>query len=148
MFRVSPRRLRPPSRGSRHFIAVTTHRRQRVFDNPYVVSHTLGEFLRVASARNVAVLAYCFMPDHVDFLVECRSINANLHLFVELAKHRSGHLHKQASGQTLWQDGYEAHMLAPSEDPKRAARYLLERPVRAGLVRDARRYPYCGSVLS
>jgi REP element-mobilizing transposase RayT len=141
---------RPPqrsTRGSRHFIAVTTHRRERLFTHPFIVSRSLGEFLRVASARNVAVLAYCFMPDEVDLLVECRSTHANLRLFVELAKHCSGHLHKQTSGQTLWQDGYEARTLSPSEDLKQVARHLLEHPVRAGLASDPRRYPYCGSAV-
>jgi REP element-mobilizing transposase RayT len=147
MLRVSSLRPAAPSRNRRHFIAITTHRRQRLFDNAFIVSRTLGEFLRSASSRNVAVVAYCFLPNQLDLLVECRSANANLPLFVELAKHRSAHLHKQSSGQLLWQDGFDARPLLPSENLKRAARYVLEHPVRAGLVRDPRRYPYSGSAI-
>jgi hypothetical protein len=47
----------------------------------------------------------------------------------------------------LWQRyGYE-HVLRASEDVFKVARYILENPIRADLVRSVNEYPYLGSTL-
>ena len=62
--------------------------------------------------RYFSVIAYCFMPDHVHFLVE--------------------------------DAGYE-RVLRDEESTVNVARYILENPVRAGLVRQVSEYPFVGS---
>jgi hypothetical protein len=60
---------------------------------------------------------------------------------------------KQSSGQSfaarrkrrLWQDGYYDRVLRPDDDPKKIARYIIDNPVRAGLVRSPLDYPLLGS---
>jgi len=45
----------------------------------------------------------------------------------------------------LWQEGYYEHVLRAEENVRSIARYIVENPVRAGLVAHAIDYPYLGS---
>ena len=85
------------------------------------------------------------MPDHAHLLVEGLSDKSNLRRFVNSAKQHSGYAHGQARRERLWQGGYYDRVLRPSEDPKWVARYILENPVRAGLVESPQDYDFLGS---
>ena len=44
-----------------------------------------------------------------------------------------------------WQEGSHEHVLRGDEDARHVARYIIENPVRAGLVTTPFQYPYLGS---
>ena len=92
-----------------------------------------------------ALLAYCLMPDHAHLLVEGLADTSALRRFAKLAKQRSGARHAIDVGQRLWQEGYDEHVLRGDEDARHVARYIIENPVRAGLVTTPFQYPYLGS---
>jgi hypothetical protein len=48
-------------------------------------------------------------------------------------------------GRGLWQAGYYDRILRHDEDSLTVVRYILENPVRAGLVSRFSDYPYSGS---
>jgi len=87
------------------------------------------------------------MPDHIHLLVEGTTSEANLRRFVKLSKQRSGFGFARVTGQRLWQDGYFERVLRKDEDAKEIARYILENPVRAGLVKWPAEYRYLGSTV-
>ena len=87
------------------------------------------------------------MPDHVHLLAVGCQPSSNCRRFITRAKQFSGYHYQRAFNERLWQRyGYE-HVLRPSEDVFGVARYILENPIRAGLVRSAQDYPYLGSTL-
>ncbi len=131
----------------RCFLTLCSHRRVAVFRSAESVSRTLMEFLRVAEHERFAVLAYCFMPDHLHLLVEGRSSDSDLRLFVSAAKLRSERMHASVHGTRLWQEGYHQRVLRRAQDSRAIARYILEYPVRAGMVRTPLKYPYLGSAV-
>lgn len=45
----------------------------------------------------------------------------------------------------MWQSGYYDHVLRNDEGSLGVMRYILENPVRAGLVAEVQEYPYSGS---
>ena len=92
-----------------------------------------------------AILAYCFMPDHVHLLVEGLSETSDLKRFAKMAKQRSGASHALSVGGPLWQEGYWETMLREADDSRTIARYIMENPVRAGLVASPLQYPFLGS---
>lgn len=75
-------------------------------------------------------MRYCFMSDH---------------RFMSIWKQRSGYRHKQHTGESLWQESYYDHVVRDDEEIIRTVRYVLENPVRKGLVRKFDEYPYSGS---
>ena len=86
------------------------------------------------------------MPDHVHLIVEAKEETSDLKRFVARAKQLSGYVYSQThQRRRLWQRyGFE-HVLRDDESTQRSVRYVLENPVRAGLVRDPREYPFIGS---
>jgi REP element-mobilizing transposase RayT len=86
------------------------------------------------------------MPDHFHALIEGERADANLQRFVRLFKQRSSFYWKRRSGAPLWQRGYFEHVLRAEEDTFDVARYILDNPVRAGLVSRPEDYPFLGSL--
>ena len=85
------------------------------------------------------------MPDHAHLLVEGREETSNLRQFAKLAKQRSGGVFRRRTGEVLWQEGYYDRVLRQDDDAKDVARYIIENPVRAGLVKTPVEYAYVGS---
>jgi len=85
------------------------------------------------------------MPDHLHLLVEGVTEGANLLRFVQVAKRRSGSVYARSARRPLWQEGYYERVVRPSEDARWVARYILQNPVRAGLVEAPSEYEFLGS---
>jgi REP element-mobilizing transposase RayT len=87
------------------------------------------------------------MPDHVHLLAVGCHPTSDCRRFITRAKQLSGYHYQRAFNERLGQRyGYE-HVLRASEDVFSIARYILENPIRAGLVRSVGDYPYLGSTL-
>ena len=52
-------------------------------------------FLRTAGAYQFAVIAYCFMPDHMHALVEGLATSSDFRRFVAMFKQRSAFRHRR-----------------------------------------------------
>ena len=129
----------------RYFLTFCTHERRRLFVMADCVALVHLQFLRTAAGSQMAILAYCFMPDHVHLLIEGLSDDSDGRLFIARAKQFSGFHFQKQFGVPLWQRyGFE-HTLRADEDALSVARYILENPVRAGLVTQVQDYPYLGS---
>jgi putative transposase len=121
----------------------TAGRRHR-FTRRVIVDRTWHEFLRASASTGVEVVAYCFMPDHVHLLVQTTE-GGDIMQFARLAKQLSGYAHAQTTRERLWQPSWHDRLLRDSDDRLDVARYLLENPIRAGLVDDVSAYPFLGS---
>ena len=129
----------------RYSLTICTYRRQRVFVNREAVDLVLWQLLQSASRSGFAVIAYCFMPDHLHLLVEGTDDHAALNEFARVFKQCSAYHWKSAFGSQLWQRSYFEHVLREGESPVKALRYILANPLRAGLVHRVEDYPYLGS---
>ncbi len=102
--------------------------------------------LRAAhDAGRIRVYAYCLMPDHVHLLL---GIGAGRDLTTEVGRWKSlctRALRRSGKAVPMWQRSFYDHALRKEEDVRVAARYILENPVRAGIVRRCEEYPLSGS---
>jgi REP element-mobilizing transposase RayT len=85
------------------------------------------------------------MPDHLHLLLEGIREDADLKKVVRLAKQYSGFYFKQQTRNSLWQRYGHERVLRDDEATATVIRYIIENPVRAGLVSDIRDYPFWGS---
>ncbi|HEY6362029.1 MAG TPA: transposase [Vicinamibacterales bacterium] len=102
-------------------------------------------FLRTAKEFDIADLAHCFMPDHLHAALEGRTQRADLRAFVSRMKQYTGFHFKKQFGEPLWQRYVYEHVIRSDEITSAVIRYVLENPVRAGLVKAVREYPFIGS---
>jgi putative transposase len=108
--------------------------------------HECVSLLRAArEAGRFCLYAYCLMPDHVHLLV---GIGPGSDLTAEIGRWKSlCTLARRRRGlaDAMWQRSFYDHALRKEEDVRVAARYILENPVRAGLVSRIEEYPLSGS---
>jgi putative transposase len=129
----------------RYFLTFCTDFRKQLFVEADVVKPVLSQILRAASETQLALLAYCFMPDHLHLLVEGLADQSDCRAFIKKAKQYSGFDFAKQRGEKLWQRyGFE-RVLRDDEATLIVARYILNNPLRAGLVVDVREYPFVGS---
>jgi putative transposase len=99
----------------------------------------------VCSEKDTRAYAYCLMPDHVHLLLGVGA-SSNLNSVVGAWKsHCYAARRKRGLERRFWQRSFYDHALREEEDLEVAGRYILENPVRAGLVREIREYPLSGS---
>jgi len=110
-----------------------------------IVSSVYEQFARTATQFEFAILAYCFMPDHLHLLSEGVGETSDLPAFVALAKQRAAFVTRVTLATRLWQTGYFERVLRDDDDTFNVARYVVQNPLRAGLVQSPGDYPFMGS---
>src|SRR5262245_28798146 len=124
-----------------YFLTFCTNERNRLFVTAAAVDAVRTQIDRASTAYRFAVIAYCFMPDHLHLLVEGQADDSDCREFISRAKQYSGFHYKAAFGHRLWQRyGYE-HVLRNEEAAVSVARYILENPVRARMVEQITDHP-------
>jgi putative transposase len=131
----------------RYSLRFCTDWRALLFVDPAPVDLVLAQFLRAAARELFAIIVYCFMPDHVHLLVHGVSETSNCRGFLARAKQYSGFHYARRYGRALWQRYAFERVLREGEATSVVARYILENPVRAGLVKAVGEYPFAGSPL-
>jgi len=76
------------------------------------------------------------MPDHVHLLLSFPDIPSFLRVIGEWKKWLTKHQ------QTSWQENFFDHRLRDEENIGQKAEYILQNPVRAGLAKEAKDWPY------
>lgn len=85
------------------------------------------------------------MPDHLHLLAEGREAGSDFTKFVSEAKQRSAYASRPWVRGRVWQEGYFERVLRDDEQTFDVARYIVQNPVRAGLVTSPMEYPFLGS---
>jgi putative transposase len=130
----------------RYSLTFCTDRRSHLFADRAIIDLVLAQISRAAAENQFAVIAYCFMPDHVR-LLEGQSDASDCKRFITRSKQYSGFQFSQVRGGRLWQRyGFE-RVLRDDEDTLIVARYIVANPVRAHLAACVQDYPFVGSLV-
>lgn len=119
---------------------------EKVFVEAGLVGGLAIKLIETAEDLGFTLLCYCFMPNHLHFL--CTGYdNANLIRFVQKFKSSTAYYYKKRCGERLWQRGYYDRILRESDDRYFAVEYIMDNPVRAGLVEKCNEYPFSESFI-
>jgi putative transposase len=129
----------------RYFLTFCVDARRHLFMTAQVVELVLQQILRAAAENGFAIIAYCFMPDHLHLLVGGTAPDSDLQMFCKQAKQYAGFEFKQGYGEKLWQPSFYDTVLRDEEGTWSVARYIVNNPLRAGLAGRADEYPFLGS---
>jgi len=87
------------------------------------------------------------MPDHLHLVLEGIAPTSDLRRFVRIAKQRVAYAFRRTRGIPLtWQEGYYDRVLRSDEATDTVVRYVLDNPVRGGLVTQAEDYAFSGAM--
>jgi len=82
------------------------------------------------------------MPDHLHLLMEGLEGRSDLRRCVNRVKQRTSYAAVRLGLGRLWQDGYHDRIVRQDENLQHYIDYIVENPVRVGLVRYAEDYPF------
>jgi len=129
----------------RYSLTFCTFNRTELFVTAERVDLVSGQIVRAADEEGGQIVVYTFMPDHAHVLIQMKRDTSDCLRFISRAKQYSGYHYKQKFGHRLWQRyGYE-RVFRDDEDSFVVARYILNNPIRKGLVTSPEDYPFSGS---
>ena len=131
--------------GSYYAVTTVVVGRRQVFRDPAMAALMVNELAPDAAGIRFQPLAWTVMPDHLHLLLELG--DTPLPRCIQALKSRTSRLVNAGMSRSasLWQAGYYDHCLRCDEDLLKQARYILENPVRAGIVQRPQDYPYSWS---
>ena len=146
---AQPKRLRGISYvgPAAYFVTTVTLNRTKAFSELEFGRFAAQALIEIAGREDFALSAYCLMPDHGHLLLSATSERSDLRRMVSSWKQGTGFAWSRIHSQRLWQHGYWERVLRDGENTLSTARYVIENPVRAGLVREPSDYPLVGSTL-
>jgi putative transposase len=130
-----------------YFVTFCTHRRRQILASRPTHS-AFVEFARCAIDFNVAVGRYVIMPDHVHLFV-CGDEQFDLGRWVAALKQtltKANGWSRESS--QIWQEGFFDHILRSDESMNAKWEYIVQNPMRAGLVNREEDWPYQGEIVS
>jgi putative transposase len=128
-----------------YFITACTKDRHPRFSDAALVGLLLNALRTKCRTHSMDVYAYCFMPDHLHLELVGLAEDSDL---VKLTKEFKGEAASASRGvgiRNLWQKGFYDHVLREDDNADAVAWYIFNNPVRKGLAKDPRDWPYSGS---
>ena len=111
------------------------------------IVHEFIDILKQAKEKHDCInWVYVFMPDHLHLILEGRSDTADLWKAIVLFKQKTGFWLSKNRKDIEWQKDFYDHIHRKDEDLKKHIRYILDNPVRKGLVNDWKDYEFKGSL--
>ena len=128
--------------GHCYSVTTTTAHRDPRFADLSAARTVINAIRTLDNARHSQTLALVVMPDHVHWLFRL-GLFLSLSEVVRRFKGRCAReLGASMGASTLWQCGFHDHALHTGESLAQAARYIIQNPVRAGIVTSIGDYPF------
>jgi REP element-mobilizing transposase RayT len=128
-----------------YFVTLCFHGRRRFGANPQIARWIIENVRTRAAACEFFVHAYCVMPDHLHVLAAAVGETSNLIKFIEAFKQETAVQFARRNHRRLWQLKYYDRILRKGDAVDRVAWYIWLNPVRKGLCRTPKDYPFLGS---
>jgi REP element-mobilizing transposase RayT len=108
---------------------------------------TFTDILRAVSTKEGGIIPiYCFMPDHQHLIISGRRNDSKVWKSVVSYKQKTGFWFSKNKPEMKWQKDFYDHIIRTDENVAVQVKYILDNPIRKGLVSEWREYPYCGSI--
>lgn len=121
--------------------------RKQFFISEEIFRHNENVLLMELKRFLAEAEVYMFMPEHVHLLLRGVMETSDVLNVVRAYKQRSGFWLCQHHPEVHWQKDFYDHIERREEDVSKRIRYILDNPVRKGLVNDWQPYPIKGSTI-
>jgi putative transposase len=127
--------------GNVYLVTSVVKDRAPLFCDAQIGRVVVQEMRRLHDSGVVHSIAWVVMPDHLHWLFELKS--GSLPALMQALKGRTSFAVNKAHGakKMTWQKGYHDHGVRSDEDLVEMARYVINNPIRAGLVMRPGDYP-------
>lgn len=143
----SLREGRYSSAGQIYHVVSRTWQRRRMFSDWNYARVVCRSFTSQETLRDSLLLCWVLMPDHVHWLVQLGEADglAGLTGRMKSLSAREVRIYTGHQG-SVWYPGYYERAIRKEDDLLAVARYIVANPLRAGLCKSVRQYPYWNAV--
>jgi putative transposase len=129
--------------GQYYHVTISTEKRIQLFTNLGDCQPKVRVLAEMEKGGLVFNYAWVLMPDHLHWIFKLGE-DESLSEVVRRFKGRSSRdIHKNTKhSSAVWQSAFFDHAIRADEDLRQLAEYVIQNPVRAGLVSDVGRYPF------
>jgi len=120
--------------------------KENLFTNYSVVNKFIEYLDKAMKKYDCKNWAYIFMPNHTHIVLEGNSIDADLWKTIVCFKQKTGFWLLKNNLSFRWQKDFYDYIHRADGDLKKHIAYILENPVRNGLVNNWEDYPFKGSL--
>jgi putative transposase len=132
---------------SLYFVTFCCAHRRPVFSDSKNAAWLIENLREQSAHYQIAVHAYCVIPDHFHGLFSGIGPASDMLAFVKNIKHKTAREYLYRFQLALWQKKFYDHILRERDNAASVAGYIWMNPVRKGLCQDPREYPHSGSFL-
>jgi len=142
-------RLPPELYVGKKFVAFTGNVKNRapLFSNKKTFYKIEEILLEALSTHDCDACVYLFMPDHFHFILSGKNSKSNIKKCIDSFKQKSGYWLYKNLPEFKWQKDYYDHIIRSDEDLFAQIHYILNNPVKAGLVNYWKKYKMRGSTI-
>ena len=129
-----------------YFVTLCTADRHPLFlENR--IAKTIEEELEFRRAKEIRLYCYCAMPDHLHVLLSLTDYPKKLQDWVSVFKrYTAKRIYELYEVRPLWQKNFYDRVVRKEESLRDMATYILNNPVRKGIVSNWESYPYSKKV--
>lgn len=134
------------------FITICTRAKQHYFADPKISKIVIDELEHRRTNQEIKLFCYCIMPDHLHLLI---SLNENyirkedafgertLQDWVSAFKRYTAKILRETfHTERFWQSNFYDHVIRKDESLLEICSYILNNPVRKGMVSNWEEYPH------
>ena len=137
------RRGRVSERNRIYLVTFRCAGRRPLLATPNLGQIVANEILRIDSSSLTNTFAFVVMPDHVHWLFELCSTETLSNVVRSLKGRSSRRINRlRESPENVWQTGFHDRALRYADSLREAGFYVVNNPVRAGLVDQWWHYPF------
>ena len=121
--------------------------RKKLFTDENIFNEFEKILLEELKSTSCSSYVYLFMSDHLHIIIKGENSKANVKSCIEKFKQKTGYWLSQNISDKKWQKDYFDHIIRENENLEMQIQYILNNPVRAGLVDNWKDYPFKGSTI-
>lgn len=117
-----------------------------LFIEPEIVNTFTNLLSLIIENKDCIIPLYCFMPDHLHLIIKGNNKESDLINALISYKQKTGYWMKQNLKTGCWQKDFYDHIIKKDQELATHVRYILNNPVRKGLVVDWKEYTFKGTL--
>jgi len=124
-------------------VTICTDNKKNIFDSEVNAKIVIEELLKTSKDLEFRVVCYCLMPDHLHIIISPGDSNLPLSKFLNVFKGRTATILREREGlNKIWQRSAFDHVIRAEEGLKAVVEYIMNNPVRKGIVEESNNYPH------
>jgi putative transposase len=128
-------------------VTIGTLERQPIFREQWIAQAIVESITFQCRKTSSDLLMYCVMPEHVHMVIGIADDGDLMAIIHDFKSFTTNLWRKRTGKRRLWQESFFDHGVRKSERMDDLVAYVVENPIKEGLVTNWRDYPWLGGLL-